>query len=150
MCMWCFISAYNLNLCCLGTTIDTSAITITDAKGECSCKIGIKISSKFATLLNQGVVGTYWLVRHYNYNSRPVYNKPANGDQKELFLYYGEIDNKPRNNGWIVNYEFGMIYNSPAMLFHHTDEDSICPEAQGLHWQTTKLGEIPDIKFTCL
>ena len=144
------ISAYYLNLCCLGTTIDTSAITITDAKAECSCKLGIRISSKNVTLLQEGVVGKYWLVRHYNYNSRPVYHKPSNGDQKELHLYFGEIDNISRNNGWIVSYEFGLIYDSPAILYHYTDDGSICPEADGLNWRTTQLGDVPDIKVTCL
>ena len=123
-----------------------------DSKNECTCKNGIKIQRKdpIKTALPKGVIGKYWLVRHYNYHGKPVYYVPGNGDNKELHLYFGEINNMPRTNGWVVNYEFGLIYNNPAIIFHDSDDDNICPEIVGPHWHTQDDRDIPDVTVTCL
>ena len=79
-----------------------------------------------------------------------MYYKHGNGGQTELHLYFGEIDNIPKNKGWIVNQEFGLVSNSTALLFHNTEDDSLCPEAVGPHWHTSQARDIGDINLKCL
>ena len=129
---------------------EKSSITITDAKNECSCKIGIKLDVTNGTVL--GVSGIYWLLRHYNYNNKPVYYRSGTVLQKELHLYYGNIDGVSgrKRNGWQIHSEFGWEDNTPPILFHYTDDKTMCPEDVAANWHTIGRTDLPDIEATCL
>ena len=135
---------------------EKSSITITDAKNECSCKIGIKIDVRNGTVL--GISGIYWLLRHYNYNNKPVYYRSGACSilsichEKELHLYYGNIDGVSgrKRNGWQIQSEFGWEDNTPPILFHDTDDKTKCPEDVGFNWHTIGRMDLPDVEATCL
>ena len=110
---------------------EKSSITITDAKSECSCKIGIKLDVRNGTVL--GISGIYWLLRHYNYNNKPVYYRSGACSilsichEKELHLYYGNIDGVSgrKRNGWQIHSEFGWEYSESFLSFRQAASLSI-------------------------
>ena len=143
---------------CVGRSLlsEKSSITITDAKNECSCKIGIKLDVRNGTVL--GISGIYWLLRHYNYNNKPVYYRSGACSilsichEKELHLYYGNIDGVSgrKRNGWQIQSEFGWEDNTPPILFHDTNDKTKCPEDVGFNWHTIGRMDLPDVEVTCL
>ena len=128
----------------------TLPIIITDVKNECSCKLGITIRVKNGGALESGVEGQYLLVKHYNYNNKPVYYNSGTNIHKELHLYFGNITSIPGNEkGWIVQHEVGFMNDSPK-LFHTTNDESTCPENVGTNWQTKRQKGLPDLEVVCL
>ena len=124
-------------------------VAITDTRNECSCKLGLKISFKKGTV--DGVAGNYYLIRHYNYNNKPVYYNPGLSLNKALHLYFGNINGIPgKEKGWMIQHEFGYLRDSLPLLFHDTDDITKCPEAVGLKWYTKKNSELQDVEIRCM
>ena len=129
---------------------ERSSITITDAKNACTCKIGLKLDVRNGTV--GGVAGIYWLLRHYNYNNRPVYYRSGTLLQQELHLFYGNLHGVAggKRNGWQIHFEFGWEDHTPPILFHDTEDKTECPEDIGTNWHTTGRMDLPDIDATCI
>ena len=121
---------------------------IGDAKTECSCNLGIKFSARNGS--TPVIQGNYWLIRHYNYNSRPIYYNYDNNLRKDLHLYFGTINVHGKGKGWIVDHDFGWMNESPPILFHEVTEVSMCPENVGENWQTKSRKYLPEVKADCL
>ena len=112
------------------------------------CKIGIKFEVRNGTMSQ--VDGYFWLIKHYNYNNRPIYYNYDNKFKIDLHLYYGKINIPGKGHGWIVDYEVGWINIAPPILFHESKQEIQCPENIGSKWQTKHEIDLPDVQASCI
>ena len=123
-------------------------MNISDAVNKCTCEFGIK----FRGLTNSisGIQGDFWLIKHYNYNNRPIYYNHDNSLKRDLHLYFGSINVNGRDRGWIIDHDFGWPYKSSPILFHETNDVSKCPENVGKNWQTKYKKYLSNVEATCI
>ena len=121
---------------------------IGDVKAECSCKLGIQFSTGNWSL--PGIEGNFWLIKHYNYNNRPIYYNYENNLKNDLYLYFGTITGSGKRKGWIVDHDFGWMNEAPPIVFHETTENLECPEDVGANWQTKYIKNLSGVKANCL
>ena len=121
---------------------------IGDVKAECSCKLGIKFNAGNWSV--PGIEGYFWLIKHYNYNNRPIYYNYQNSLKNDLYLYFGTINVSGKRKGWIVDHDFGWMNEAPPIVFHETTENLECPEDVGANWETKYNKNLPGVKANCL
>ena len=127
-------------------------VNSTHRVNQCGCNLAVIVfveGGDTEGILEDGVIGAYLHLRHYNYNDHPVYYKSENG-KKDLYLYYGPLNNEPgAEEGWLIHSQFGLTSDS-IKLFHATTNSGVCPENVGLHWHTMHQRDIQDVKVKCL
>ena len=123
-------------------------MNISDAKVECGCELGIKFSSK--DQLIPGTEGNFWLIKHYNYNNRPIYYNYDTSSKRDLYLYFGSINVYGKEKGWIIDHDFGWLNESPPILFHETTDDLTCPENVGMNWENKNKRYLLGVEAICL
>ena len=132
---WSFLTGLNLR----GPQKD---IDIGDGKNDCTCELGIQFETTSGSI--PLLDGYFWLIKHYNYNNRPIYYSQSNVRNKDLYLYFGTINIHEKQKGWIVDHAFGWMNDALPMLFSQSYAESKCPEVVGKKWS------LPNIHAICI